>query len=476
MPAIAGLGQGRVEHAALAELVLQAVGHAEDAPELPDVLAEHERPVVLGERPPQRLVERLRHRDLRHRAPPRSSCRARSGGRSAKTHENSSRAGRGSRARTPSRVRAASVRASPFDVVQERLVRRTVRPKHAQPSFQRVGPAPRLHLGLGLVPRGVVGGRVGRHPVRDGLDQRRPAAAAGALRRFAHGRGRRPARRFRRPARRGTRTPRPCGGSAPPSAWRAAPRSPTGCSGRRRSPARGRRPRSCTPRGSRPGSSRRRRSRRARTPSGRRVARPSRSRRRAAAGWRPARSPSRSGAASGPTCRRATSPGRRRGTRPCRCRGPAPRRAPGRRGRSSRPRRGRRRSRPARPPAPPAAGRRPARPGAAAAVASWSTARVSAISRYSSRASSRVNAERGSGRVRYGRLGARLAHCAAASSRRPRPARSRSSAMRSAAPPGVRFCSRAIRKTVVSVSLDPRHGPARPLRVVAGRARTPRRC
>ena len=67
-PAIARLGERRVEHAALAELVLQPVGHAEDAAELPDVLAEEEHPVVLGQRVAERLVQRLGHRDLSHRA------------------------------------------------------------------------------------------------------------------------------------------------------------------------------------------------------------------------------------------------------------------------------------------------------------------------------------------------------------------------------------------------------------------------
>ncbi len=57
------LRQRRVEDALLAELGLQAVGHAEDPAKPPYVLAEDQHAVVVGQRVMQRQIERLAHGD-----------------------------------------------------------------------------------------------------------------------------------------------------------------------------------------------------------------------------------------------------------------------------------------------------------------------------------------------------------------------------------------------------------------------------
>ena len=58
----ARLGEGRVEHATLAELGLQTLGHPEDAAQAADVLTHQQHPVALGERAAQPGVERTAER------------------------------------------------------------------------------------------------------------------------------------------------------------------------------------------------------------------------------------------------------------------------------------------------------------------------------------------------------------------------------------------------------------------------------
>ncbi len=58
-----GLGQWRVQHAVLAEVLLQAVGDPEDAAELADVLAHHQDLRVALQRRAQAHVQRLGDRD-----------------------------------------------------------------------------------------------------------------------------------------------------------------------------------------------------------------------------------------------------------------------------------------------------------------------------------------------------------------------------------------------------------------------------
>jgi hypothetical protein len=57
----AGLGERRVDDAAVAEVALQVLGDAEDAAERADVLAHEQDLVVLLERAAEAGVERLRH-------------------------------------------------------------------------------------------------------------------------------------------------------------------------------------------------------------------------------------------------------------------------------------------------------------------------------------------------------------------------------------------------------------------------------
>jgi hypothetical protein len=47
----AALGERRVDHAVVAELVVEALGHAEDAADLADVLAQHDDARVVGASP-----------------------------------------------------------------------------------------------------------------------------------------------------------------------------------------------------------------------------------------------------------------------------------------------------------------------------------------------------------------------------------------------------------------------------------------
>ena len=71
----AALGERGVDHAVLAEVLLQAVGDAEDAAELADVLAHDQDLRVLLHRRPQARVDGLGDGRLRaHRAPPAGSC------------------------------------------------------------------------------------------------------------------------------------------------------------------------------------------------------------------------------------------------------------------------------------------------------------------------------------------------------------------------------------------------------------------
>jgi len=70
-PDDARLGERGVEHALLAEILLQPVGHPEHPAEPPDVLAHDQHLGVALQRRPQPVVERLRHRHGGgHRAPP----------------------------------------------------------------------------------------------------------------------------------------------------------------------------------------------------------------------------------------------------------------------------------------------------------------------------------------------------------------------------------------------------------------------
>ena len=64
----AGLGERGVEHPLLAEVLLQAVGHPEDAAEPADVLAHDDDLGVVLHRRAQAVVQRLGHRHG-HRAP-----------------------------------------------------------------------------------------------------------------------------------------------------------------------------------------------------------------------------------------------------------------------------------------------------------------------------------------------------------------------------------------------------------------------
>ena len=65
-----GLGQRRVDHPVLAEVLLQSLGHPEDSAQLADVLAgEHHLGVGL-ERPAEAGVECLGESEFGHRAPP----------------------------------------------------------------------------------------------------------------------------------------------------------------------------------------------------------------------------------------------------------------------------------------------------------------------------------------------------------------------------------------------------------------------
>jgi hypothetical protein len=65
-----GLGQRGVEDAVLAEVLLQAVGDAEDATELADVLAHEQDLRVALHRGAQSLVQGLGHRQLGHQCRP----------------------------------------------------------------------------------------------------------------------------------------------------------------------------------------------------------------------------------------------------------------------------------------------------------------------------------------------------------------------------------------------------------------------
>ena len=62
----AGFVDRRVEAARLAVFALQALGAAEDAAEIADVLAEHDDTLVLGHLAIHRVADRLDHRHARH--------------------------------------------------------------------------------------------------------------------------------------------------------------------------------------------------------------------------------------------------------------------------------------------------------------------------------------------------------------------------------------------------------------------------
>ena len=66
----AGLGQRGVDHPGLAEILLQAVGHAEDPAQLADVLAHDQDLGVVLERLAQSLVEPAGQGELGHRSAP----------------------------------------------------------------------------------------------------------------------------------------------------------------------------------------------------------------------------------------------------------------------------------------------------------------------------------------------------------------------------------------------------------------------
>ena len=62
----AALRQRRIDHAVLAKVLLQAVGHAEDSAERPNVLPHEQHLGVVLQRPAQARIERLHHRHRRH--------------------------------------------------------------------------------------------------------------------------------------------------------------------------------------------------------------------------------------------------------------------------------------------------------------------------------------------------------------------------------------------------------------------------
>ena len=70
------LGDRRVDHPVVAELLLQARGHPERAAEVTDVLAQQEHAVVVAERVGERRPNGLQVRDLRHHADPTRLRRA----------------------------------------------------------------------------------------------------------------------------------------------------------------------------------------------------------------------------------------------------------------------------------------------------------------------------------------------------------------------------------------------------------------
>ena len=81
------LADRSVEHAGLAEFLLQAFGDPEDAAEITDVLAEHDDVLVRAHRDLVGVVQRLDHVHRRHQPPPSESaasrCSARCQGTSA---------------------------------------------------------------------------------------------------------------------------------------------------------------------------------------------------------------------------------------------------------------------------------------------------------------------------------------------------------------------------------------------------------
>ena len=213
----ARFGQRRVDDALLAEALDQALGHAEDAAVLADVLAQDDHPGVALHLLLERLVDGLHHVQpshgtaLLHAGP--YAARARPAARptaasSRRTRERRSRPGRGvrrPRRRPPRRPPACSAccqRGCFRGVVQQAVALHV-----AGEAQDGVALAPHLDLLLGPVAGGVVRGGVVGHPVGERLDQRRTVAARGPARAPRSRRGRRRRRRCRRPGCPACRTP-----------------------------------------------------------------------------------------------------------------------------------------------------------------------------------------------------------------------------------------------------------------------------
>ena len=186
---------GRVDDAVLAEVLLQAVGDAEDAAELADVLT-HEQDLVVGLHGlAQAHVEALGESDLlgAHQwAPLERSCEV---GREAVAlladlvgHLAEDVAELVHRLRVGQRLAplaevVAQLLGLGVEVVEELLVDQAVAAQVDLEPLDRVLELPVLELVVEAVARRVVGRGVRTHPVGVGLDERRAVAVAGALQR-----------------------------------------------------------------------------------------------------------------------------------------------------------------------------------------------------------------------------------------------------------------------------------------------------
>ena len=234
----AGLGERGVEHALVAELGLQALGHAEHAAERADVLAHEQHLVVGAQRLAEAGVDRLRHRERVHAAHARIGMCAvggRVGGRCARrgptrprrldrhvghavlllgacahaappsnpdsnasSHADSSamsgcgslytwakifsRGGAGN-VEGPTTHVGRDIRRLVVDLVEERR-RRAAALEPRAVAGDRVALGPVLDLGVGAVLRGVVGGGVRAHAVGERLDEAGAVAGSRLLERL----------------------------------------------------------------------------------------------------------------------------------------------------------------------------------------------------------------------------------------------------------------------------------------------------